>query len=135
MIKVTSELSLNTLEVVELFNVAQFPDETYKFSNKQTEGIVHNADIIVTGRDEKYQLQGVALTLTNYVNACYLTGVAVHPDFQRQGLATRLIEKAIELSGGDDVTFVALSTPDAVAFYENAGFERCKNGFMRLRRR
>ncbi len=53
----------------------------------------------------------------------YVTNVAVLPDYRRQGIAAKLIERAVQ----NDMDFITLevrkSNAPAIALYEKAGFE------------
>jgi [ribosomal protein S18]-alanine N-acetyltransferase len=63
-----------------------------------------------------------------YVDAWHVMNVAVDPDFQRRGIASRLIERLFELTGDDDgrgyTLEVRVSNKDAIRLYELHGFER-----------
>jgi ribosomal-protein-alanine N-acetyltransferase len=54
--------------------------------------------------------------------------VAVDPDYQRRGIATRLLERLFELTADDErrgyTLEVRVSNLEAIALYERLGFER-----------
>ena len=54
----------------------------------------------------------------------YVTNVATLPEYRRQGVATRLIERALE----NDMEFITLEVREsnipAISLYERLGFER-----------
>jgi [ribosomal protein S18]-alanine N-acetyltransferase len=65
---------------------------------------------------------------SRYVDAWHIMNVAVDPDYQRRGIATRLLERLFELTGDDDgrgyTLEVRVSNRDAIRLYEKLGFER-----------
>ena len=65
---------------------------------------------------------------SRYVDAWHVMNVAVDPDFQRRGIASRLIERLFELTVEDDgrgyTLEVRVSNKDAIKLYEKHGFER-----------
>jgi ribosomal-protein-alanine N-acetyltransferase len=65
---------------------------------------------------------------SRYVDAWHVMNVAVDPDFQRRGIATRLLERLFELSVDDDgrgyTLEVRVSNSGAIHLYERLGFER-----------
>jgi [ribosomal protein S18]-alanine N-acetyltransferase len=65
---------------------------------------------------------------SRYVDAWHVMNVAVDPDFQRRGIATRLLERLFELTVDDDgrgyTLEVRVSNSGAISLYEHLGFER-----------
>jgi ribosomal-protein-alanine N-acetyltransferase len=65
---------------------------------------------------------------SRYVDAWHVMNVAVDPDFQRRGIASRLLERLFELTVDDDgrgyTLEVRVSNKEAINLYEKLGFER-----------
>jgi len=65
---------------------------------------------------------------SRYVDAWHVMNVAVDPDHQRRGIATRLLERLFELTAKDDgrgyTLEVRVSNKEAIKLYEKLGFER-----------
>ncbi len=65
---------------------------------------------------------------SRYVDAWHMMNVAVDPDHQRRGIATRLLERLFELtsttSGAATRSRCASRTTGAIGLYEQLGFER-----------
>ena len=65
---------------------------------------------------------------SRYVDAWHVMNVAVDPDYQRRGIATRLLERLFELTRDDQrrgyTLEVRVSNADAISLYENLGFVR-----------
>lgn len=62
----------------------------------------------------------------NIVGEVYITNVAVAPDYRRQGVATQLIERLVEISRAENAEFITLEVREnntsAQALYEKQGF-------------
>lgn len=82
---------------------------------------------ICLGAFEGDQLIGYIVN-SRYVDAWHVMNVAVDPDFQQRGIATRLLERLFELTADDDgrgyTLEVRVSNKDAIRLYEKLGFER-----------
>ena len=82
---------------------------------------------ICLGAFEGDELVGYIVN-SRYVDAWHVMNVAVDPDYQRRGIATRLLERLFELTAGDDgrgyTLEVRVSNGDAIRLYEKLGFER-----------
>jgi [ribosomal protein S18]-alanine N-acetyltransferase len=65
---------------------------------------------------------------SRYVDAWHIMNVAVDPDYQRRGIATRLLERLFELTQDDQrrgyTLEVRLSNTEAIKLYEKLGFTR-----------
>jgi ribosomal-protein-alanine N-acetyltransferase len=65
---------------------------------------------------------------SRYVDAWHIMNVAVDPDYQRRGIATRLLEEVFEITRDDQrrgyTLEVRVSNTDAIDLYEKLGFER-----------
>jgi len=65
---------------------------------------------------------------SRYVDAWHVMNVAVDPEYQRRGIATRLLERLFELTADDDgrgyTLEVRVSNGPAIRLYEKHGFER-----------
>jgi ribosomal-protein-alanine N-acetyltransferase len=62
----------------------------------------------------------------NIVGEVYITNVAVAPDYRRQGVATQLIERLVEISRAENAEFITLEVREnntsAQVLYEKQGF-------------
>lgn len=66
---------------------------------------------------------GKIISGSNSRNACYLYGVATHPDFQGRGISTALIEYALKYTSEHNQTAVLTPASDTlVDFYSKRGF-------------
>ena len=65
---------------------------------------------------------------SRYVDAWHVMNVAVDPDFQHRGIATRLLERLFEVTRDDQrrgyTLEVRISNDEAIGLYEKLGFAR-----------
>ncbi len=95
---------------------------------EQIEGMLKNADIIVTARLEG-QLIGVSRALTDYQFCTYLSDLAVSRDHQRKGIGKLLIEKTHE-AAGKQTRLILISAPAARDYYPHIGLEKHDSCWM-----
>ena len=85
------------------------------------------ASSICLGAWEGERLVGYVVN-SRYVDAWHVMNVAVDPDYQRRGIATRLLGRLFELTRDDQrrgyTLEVRVSNADAIGLYENLGFVR-----------
>ena len=82
---------------------------------------------ICLGAFEGDQLVGYVVN-SRYVDAWHVMNVAVDPDHQRRGIATRLLQHLFELTRDDQrrgyTLEVRVSNSEAIGLYESLGFVR-----------
>jgi GNAT superfamily N-acetyltransferase len=113
-------------ELSELFKMSQIrrPFEDLK----RLEKMIHQADILITAWDQDY-LVGIARAITDFSYCCYLSDLAVHKDYQKQGIGRRLIELVRE-GISEEVTLLLLASPTAMDYYPHIGFTKIENGYL-----
>ncbi len=81
---------------------------------------------ICLGAFEGEELVGYIVN-SRYVDAWHVMNVAVDPDRQRRGIATRLLERLFEVTRDDErrgyTLEVRVSNEGAISLYETLGFE------------
>jgi ribosomal-protein-alanine N-acetyltransferase len=81
---------------------------------------------ICLGAFEGSELVGYIVN-SRYVDAWHVMNVAVHPDRQRRGIASRLLERLFSLTREDErrgyTLEVRVSNEGAIRLYEGLGFE------------
>jgi ribosomal protein S18 acetylase RimI-like enzyme len=87
------------------------------------EGMLRQADIIVTARTQSGLLVGVSRAITDYHYCTYLSDLAVDVDFQKRGIGKELIARTHAYSGLE-TTLVLLAAPKAQSYYPHIGMVR-----------
>ena len=99
---------------------SQYPKERFE---ERIQKLVRNVSISLVARNEAGQAVGVLFGLTDYCYWLYVTDLGVDRDYERQGIATRLMKTAHELAGGEkDIAVYLIANENAVPFYEKLGF-------------
>lgn len=78
-----------------------------------------NANLVITAWSGPV-LVGIARSLTDFAFCTYLSDMAVHIDWQRQGIGRELMQRT-RLAGGRATLFL-FAAPAAVAYYPHVGF-------------
>lgn len=84
------------------------------------EGMVKNANLTVTAWDGD-RLVGIARSLTDFHYACYLSDLAVHADYQQQGIG-KLLLRTTRQQLGQKCKLILIAAPAANAYYAHLGF-------------
>ena len=92
-------------------------------------GMVENASLTVTARDETGLLVGVARSVTDFAYCCYLSDLAVDRAHQNRGIGKELMRRTQAAAGGDKVSLLLLSAPAGMGYYPKAGLEKFDNCF------
>lgn len=61
-------------------------------------------------------LVGIARSLTDFSYACYLSDLAVDPEYQKRGIGTELIRLTRE-AAGEESMLLLVSAPTATSYY------------------
>ena len=123
--KVTSE------QIAELYDSAGLQRPIKDLIRIQK--MIDNSDLIMTAWDQE-RLVGAARAITDYSYCCYLSDLAVHNDYQKQGIGSELV-KHLQSLLGDEVMVLLLSVPEAMNYYPKLGFEKIENAFLIPRKR
>ncbi len=103
--------------------------------NERIGRMLANSNLVVSAWDtETERLVGVARALTDFAYACYLSDLAVHPEYQNQGIGRELIRRTQDYLG-DEVMVLLLAAPAAAAYYAHLGFAKVENGWFLARTR
>ncbi len=100
---------------------SQYPKERFA---ERIPKLVRNVSISLTARNEEGLLVGVLFGLTDFCYWLYVTDLGVDRNYERQGIATRLMKTAHELAGGEkDIAVYLIANENAVPFYQKLGMK------------
>ncbi len=97
------------------------------------EGMLRNADVICTARNQDGLLVGVARSISDFAYCTYLSDLAVDEDYQRRGIGKELIWRSHE-AAGLNTTLVLLAAPKAVEYYPHVGMQSHPSAWIITRR-
>lgn len=90
------------------------------------EGMVKNSNLMVTAWHGE-ELIGIARSMTDFHYACYLSDLAVHMKYQRNGIGKKL-QVITQEQLGPYCKLILVAAPTANSYYEHIGFtnnQRC----------
>ena len=100
---------------------SQYPRERFE---ERIPKLVRNVSISLVARNGDGKAVGVLFGLTDFCYWLYVTDLGVDRDYERQGIATRLMKTAHELAGGEkDIAVYLIANEDAVPFYKKLGMK------------
>lgn len=101
---------------------SQYPRERFEMRIPK---LLENASVSLAARNEEGLLVGVLLGLTDYAYWLYVTDLGVDRVYERRGIGRALMEKALELAGGEkDIAVYLIANENAVPFYEKLGMRQ-----------
>ncbi len=98
---------------------SQYPKERFE---ERIAKLVKNVSISLIARNDDGLIVGVLFGLTDFCYWLYITDLGVDRDYERQGIATKLMKTAHELAGGEkNIAVYLIANENAEAFYEKLG--------------
>ena len=107
-------------QIIELYRASTLGERRPIDDRGVMEAMLKNANLVVTAWHGT-TLVGVARTLTDFQFAAYLSDLAVHQKFQKQGIGKRLVGLTRERLG-PRAKIVLLAAPAAADYYKKIGF-------------
>ena len=118
--RVSAEEYIDFLKRTDLGS--QYPKERFA---ERIPKLVRSVSVSLTARNDDGLLVGVLFGLTDFCYWLYVTDLGVDRDYERQGIATRLMRKAHELAGGEkDIAVYLVANENAVPFYRKLGMKQ-----------
>ena len=99
---------------------------------KTIEGMLSNADIIITARNDEGLLVGISRAITDYHFSTYLSDLAVDQAYQGQGIGRELIDRTHDAAGRGTLLLL-LAAPAAESYYPHIGMTQHKSAWYRPR--
>lgn len=101
---------------------SQYPKERFE---ERIRKLVRNVSISLVARNETGLTVGVLFGLTDFCYWLYITDLGVDRNYERQGIATKLMRTAHDLAGGEkDIAVYLIANEKAVPFYEKLGMKK-----------
>jgi len=121
-------LEIRALEAADLGAIEEIEQRAYPtpWSRSMFASELAKPTSICLGAFDGEELVGYVIN-SRYVDAWHIMNVAVTPDHQRRGVASRLLERLFELTRDDErrgyTLEVRVSNDGAIELYERLGFE------------
>ncbi len=131
MIRYSYSKKITSDEIIELYGAVGWIDKKIAKENGKSlielaEDIAssfRNSQVVVSAR-EGGKLVGVIRGITDKIDVGLIVGLAVNPDFKRQGIGSKLLKKCIEKY--PSIKWNLSSSSEAERFYLGQGFEENK---------
>jgi len=117
------EPGLSSAEFVEVLVRSTLANRRPVAQLETIEGMLKNADVIVTARTHPGLLIGVSRAITDFSYCTYLSDLAVDVAYQRRGIGRELIRYTHE-AAGTETSLILLSAPQAQSYYPHIGMKR-----------
>ena len=118
--RVSAEEYIDFLKRTDLGS--QYPKERFR---ERIEKLVWNVSVSLIARNAEGRIVGALFGLTDYCYWLYITDLGIDRDYERQGIATRLMKTAHEIAGGEkDIAVYLIANEHAVPFYEKLGMKK-----------
>jgi GNAT superfamily N-acetyltransferase len=125
-ISITEEPNVSAAEVAELYIASGIHRPTNDIP--RIEKMLQHSDIKVCVRHSGL-LVGLARGITDQSFCCYLADLAVHRDYQKNGIGKAMVD-AVRSMLHDEVSIMMLSNPEANDFNPPLGFQKVGNCWM-----
>lgn len=116
------EPQLTTVEFTDLLKRSTLAERRPVDNPLTIEGMLRNAQVILTARNEQGLLVGVSRAITDFVYCTYLSDLAVDESYQRQGIGKELINRTHQAAGLQTL-LILLAAPKAQSYYPHIGME------------
>lgn len=112
-------------ELVKLYKAGGWWKDTYDKS--KLKGLIKGSFAFAVVID-KNQTIGMGRILSDGISDAYIQDLIILPEYRKQGIGKKLVDKLIEYCHSKDVKWIALiAEPDQDGFYSSAGFKHMKN--------
>lgn len=118
-----------TEQIIELYEKSGLPRPTN--DKERIQKMFDSSNLIVTAWNNDL-LVGVSRSITDWVWSCYLSDLAVHPDFKKAGIGKELVRLTKEKLGEQSMVLL-LSVPTAMEYYPKIGMTKEDRAFTILR--
>lgn len=105
-------------DVIELFRASTLGVRRPVDDRPRMQAMLEHANLVVTAWDG-LRLVGIARSLSDYAFCTYLSDLAVHVDYQRQGIGKELMRRT-QTAGGRATIFL-FAAPAAAGYYPHVG--------------
>ena len=95
---------------------------------ERVKAMVSNANLVISARNKRGAMVGLARCVTDFAHSCYVADLAVDRSVQGLGLGAKLLA-AVRAEIHPNCHCHLISAPGAIGFYEHLGFAPVTRGF------
>ncbi len=118
--RITTEEYVDFLKRTDLGS--QYPKERFA---ARIGKLVKNVSISLLARNAEGLVVGVLFGLTDFCYWLYVTDLGVDRNYERKGIASKLMRTAHEIAGGEkDIAIYLIANEKAIPFYEKLGMKK-----------
>lgn len=125
------EYELDVDEFIQILKDSRLSDRRPIDNRKKLEIMCKNSPLILTARLDG-KLIGIARSITDYAYCTYISDLAVHANFQRQGIGKKLISETHNKT--PEARLILLAAPKAINYYRKIGFEKHRGCFTSIQK-
>ncbi len=117
---------VTTDQFIDLLNDSTLGERRPVDDRECIEGMLKHSNLVLSAWDGG-QLVGIARSMTDYHYACYLSDLAVHKKYQKEGVGKKL-QALTQEQLGPKCKLILIAAPAANSYYEHIGFtnnQRC----------
>jgi predicted N-acetyltransferase YhbS len=119
---------LDLHEVIALYEASTLGERRPIQDRARMQAMLQHANLVITAWADA-QLVGISRALSDFAFVTYLSDLAVHRDFQKQGIGKELIRQT-QLVGGPNAKVILLAAPAAEQYYPHIGFTHHPQAWM-----
>jgi len=118
--RITAEEYIDFLKRTDLGS--QYPKERFE---DRIGKLVNNVSISLIARNDEGLVVGALFGLTDFCYWLYVTDLGVDRNYERRGIASKLMRTAHEIAGGEkDIAVYLIANENAIPFYEKLGMKK-----------
>lgn len=129
MVIYSSEKKITTDEFIQILKDSTLAERRPVNDRSRIERMLNNANIVITAWDDENKLIGISRAISDFAFCTYISDLAVHTAYQKQGIGKKLIEETRKKSGGKGAFFL-FAAPKAIDYYSHIGFELSNRCFV-----
>lgn len=112
--------NLDLDQVLALYEASTLGERRPIHDRDRMQTMLQNANLVITAWAGSL-LVGISRALSDFSYATYLSDLAVHRNYQKQGIGKELIRQT-QLAGGPQAKIILLAAPVAEQYYPHIGF-------------
>ncbi len=111
---------LDLATVLAFYEASTLGERRPVHDQARMQAMLQNANLVITAWDGR-ELVGISRALSDFAYVTYLSDLAVHRDYQNNGIGKELVRQT-QRAGGPNTRIILLAAPAAEQYYPRIGF-------------